>query len=146
METVWQEHNSAKQLLQNSNFASLEPNQLKLIKGWYNDLATDSFNRTGLLGKVYTYESGNVVADQCATTEKHLADIAWLQWDTTMEKIRGNSNVIKWSGRIPEKLLRFRGKSYPYNTLGAIYKVQWYPGEGFYSATYFSQQPVSALV
>lgn len=121
METVWQEHNSAKQLVQNSNFASLEPNQLKLIKGWYKSLATGSH------GKVYTYESGNVVADQCATTEKHLADMVWLQWDTTMEKIRGNSNVICWSGR----------------TLGAtIYKVQWYPGEGFYSATYFSQQPV----
>tara|TARA_R110002020_G_scaffold183295_8_gene379510 strand:- start:1621 stop:2025 length:405 start_codon:yes stop_codon:yes gene_type:complete len=134
MKTVWQEHNSAKQLVQNSNFASLEPNQLKLIKGWYKSLATGSH------GKVYTYESGNVVADQCATTEKHLADMVWLQWDTTMEKIRGNSNVIKWSGRIAEKL-----RGFPYNTLGAIYKVQWYPGEGFYSATYFSQQPIKIL-
>lgn len=133
METAWQEHSSAKQLVQNSNFASLEPNQLKLIKGWYKSLATGSH------GKVYTYESGNVVADQCATTEKHLADMVWLQWDTTMEKIRGNSNVICWSGRIPEKLRA------PFYTLGAIYKVQWYPGEGFYSATYFSQQPIKIL-
>ena len=133
METVWQEHNSAKQLLQNSYFADLDHNQLKLIKHMYGILASN--NR----GKVYTYETGNVVADQCATTEKHLADMVWLQWDTTMEKIRGNSNVIKWSGRIPEKLRA------PFYTLGAIYKVQWYPGEGFYSATYFSQQPIKIL-
>jgi hypothetical protein len=119
MKTVWQEHSSAKQLLQNSYFADLDHNQLKLIKHMYGILASN--NR----GKVYTYETGNVVADQCATTEKHLADIKWCTFDPTTEYANVNRSIgLAVNGTV------------------IVYKVQWFPGEGFYSATYFSQQPV----